>query len=366
MKRVILLLLGLLIIIQTVAAGNSGDVVSVPASGETEPVPESGDAADDIAIWLHPTDPALSTIIGTDKTNDGGLVVYNLDGRVYQRVEIGEVNNVDLRYNFPLDGKPTTLVAATNRDDNSLIVYRVNEETRELENVAARAIISDVEEVYGFCMYVSPNTGDYYAIINSADTGEVEQWRLFDAGNGQVDAERVREFTLGEQTEGCVADDELGFLYIGEEEAGIWKYGAEPDAGEDRVLVDGTDDGHLEEDVEGLTLYYAADGAGYLIASSQGSDDYAVYRREGDNAYLGRFEIDESEAVDGVSNTDGIDVTNAALGEAFPEGLFVAQDGRNTDPDDNQNFKLVSWSDIAQALDLVIDTEFDPRGIGAK
>ena len=42
----------------------------------------SADAADDAAIWIHPTDPSQSTIIGTDKSDDGhGLVVYDLSGR---------------------------------------------------------------------------------------------------------------------------------------------------------------------------------------------------------------------------------------------------------------------------------------------
>jgi 3-phytase len=34
---------------------------------ETEPVPSSGDAADDPAIWVHPGDPARSLVLGTDK-----------------------------------------------------------------------------------------------------------------------------------------------------------------------------------------------------------------------------------------------------------------------------------------------------------
>src|SRR5688572_19273536 len=56
---------------------------TVAAAVETEPVPHIGDAADDLAIWIHPTDPALSTIIATDKTPgkegvSGGLVVYDL------------------------------------------------------------------------------------------------------------------------------------------------------------------------------------------------------------------------------------------------------------------------------------------------
>ena len=59
--------------------------------------------------------------------------------------------------------------------------------------------------------------------------------------------------------------------------------------------------------------------------------------------------------VDGVSDTDGIDVTGAALGADWPDGLFVAQDGENEGG--NQNFKLVSWGEIAAAADppLLID-----------
>jgi 3-phytase len=342
------------------------DAVFVTAEVETEPMPVDGDAADDPAIWIHPTNTELSAIIGTNKTNDGGLVVYNLDGSIHQQVEIGQINNVDLRYNFPLNDEPTTIVAATNRSNNSLIIYRVNEATRELENIAAHDIISDVEEVYGFCMYASAINGAFYAFINSEDTGEVEQWALFDNGSGLVNAELVREFTVGSQTEGCVADDELGDIYIGEEDVAIWKYGAEPDAGDERVAVDTTDnEGHLDDDIEGLALYYASDGTGYLIASSQGSDDFAVYRREDDNEYLGRFAIEAAE-MDGVSGTDGIDVTNVPLGDTFPQGLFVAQDTRNTDPDANQNFKLVSWDDIAGGLNLLTDTQFNPRLIDAE
>lgn len=72
--------------------------------------------------------------------------------------------------------------------------------------------------------------------------------------------------------EGCVADDDLGHRYIGEEEAGIWKYGAEPDAPTDaRRSIDSTGrGGHLTPDVEGLAIRYGPGGSGLLIASSQG------------------------------------------------------------------------------------------------
>ena len=36
---------------------------TITATIETDPVPTGGDAADDPAIWVHPSDPAQSTII---------------------------------------------------------------------------------------------------------------------------------------------------------------------------------------------------------------------------------------------------------------------------------------------------------------
>lgn len=342
---------------------------SVQAIAETIPVESVADAADDPAVWIHPTDIALSTIIGTDKSEEGGLGVYNLDGSLHQFVQIGEVNNVDVRYNFPLDGEPTTIVAATNRTNNSLVLYSVNPETRELENISARDIISNLPEVYGLCLYHSPTSSSYYAFINSTDNGAVEQWELVDNGSGQVDATVVREFVVGTQTEGCVADDELAFVYIGEEGIGIWKYGAEPEDGEERVAVDFTDEedeaGNLTADVEGLSIYYGDDQTGYLIASSQGSSEFVVYEREGDNAYIGEFVVSETAAVDGVTGSDGLDVINFPLGDNFPAGVFVTQDDTNLNPDGNQNFKIVSWESVASVMGLTNSTTFDPRTIGS-
>ncbi len=336
----------------------------VSPSVETDPVPASGDSADDPAIWVHPTDPALSTIIGTQK--QGGFVVYDLHGKEIQYAADGSMNNVDLRYNFPLGGTQVALVAFSNRNDHSIALYKVNNETRQLENVAARKILpANLQgEIYGLCMYRSRVNSEYYVFINST-AGIAQQWRVFDNGSGLVDAEMLREFAVGSQTEGCVADDFAAQLYIGEENVGIWKYGAEPGDGDARVQVDNTVDagGHITADVEGLSIYYSGEQSGYLIASSQGNNTFNVYDRAGNNAYIGSFQVVAADAagIDGVSETDGLDVLNLPLGSRFPNGVFVAQDGRNIVPSENQNFKLVPWENIANGLNLDTATGFDPR-----
>ena len=336
-------------------------IVQVSASVETEPMPHPGDAADDPAIWIHPSRPSLSTIIGTDKL--GGLAVYALDGQQLHFVPDGDMDNVDLRYNFPLGGQSVALVTAGNRANNSMAIYRVNPVTRGLENVAARTIVPGLT-IYGWCMYHSPTTGKYYLLLNSK-SGAVEQWQLIANASNLVDATLVRTFDVGSVVEGCVADDELGFFYISEEAVGIWKYGAEPGAGSARTQVDTTGvGGHLTSNVEGLTIYYTSSGAGYLIASSQGSNDFAIYERGGSNTYIMTFAVVAGNGIDGVSMTDGIDVTNFGLGSAFPEGVFVAQDGNNDIG--NQNFKLIPWPLIASAAApaLTVDPVWDPRNIG--
>jgi 3-phytase len=309
-------------------------VVSVTASVETAPVPDGGDAADDPAIWINPANPAESTIIGTNKR--GGLAVYDLAGKQLQYLPDGKMNNVDLREGFPLGGKSVALVVAGNRTDNTLAVYRVDPSTRRLEPAGARAI--RVADVYGFGMYHSSKTGKFYALVTSKK-GLFEQWELFDNGAGKVDGKLARSLKFSSTIEGFVADDELGHLYIGEEATGIWKLGAEPDTGDARKLIDKTGGGRLVPDVEGLAIAYGASGTGYLMVSSQGNATFVVYERGGDNAYVKTFKVDDGDRVDGVAETDGIDVTTAPLGERFPRGVFVAQDGFNDSG--NQNFKLV-------------------------
>ena len=334
---------------------------TVTPTAETDPVPHSGDALDDAAVWVHPTDPAQSTIIGSDK--DGGLAVYDLSGDELQYVSIGEVNNVDLRHGFPLGGQSVDLVVANDRSTNVLVVYKVNPATRTLENVAARPLASNLGEVYGLAMYRSPASGRFYAFTSDRDDGRVEQWELFDDGSGRVDGRVVRTFDAGGTVEGMVADDETGALYAGEETGGLWKYGAEPDAGTARTMLDTTDSGgRLTADLEGLAIYYAAGGGGYLLASNQGANEFMIYdRRSG--AFLDRFTV-SSGTIDGVNDTDGIEVASFGLGPQFPSGLFVAQDYSNGSS--NQNFKVVDWADIAAGAtpDLLIDTTQDPRTRG--
>ncbi|HYM82221.1 MAG TPA: phytase [Candidatus Limnocylindria bacterium] len=299
---------------------------------------------DDMCIWIHPTDRSLSTVIASDK-GAKKLFVYDLQGVRLQTIPIvGQPGNIDVRYHFPIAGGFVDIVVVNNRDTRRIFVYQVDPGTRQLTRVDNGALIT--RDSYGSCLYKSPVSGSYY-VFTTAESGGVEQHVLQDQA-GQVTSTRVRSWQLGGRTEGCVCDDENGTVYFGEETVGIWKFLAEP-GDTTGTLVAAVGDSGLVADVEGLTIYYAAGGGGYLLASSQGSDDFKVYNRQAPHSYVGTFEVI------GVRNTDGIDVTNVSLGPEFPNGIFVAHNGRSS----LDMVEVCAYED----LQLQIDTSYwNPRG----
>jgi 3-phytase len=327
---------------------------------ETEAVPSKGDAADDPAIWVHPTRPEKSLVLGTDKK--GGLNVFNLDGRRTQIVSDGSrPNNVDVIYNFPLGGKTVDLAVAGTRSQKrpGIAFWRIDPENGRLTAlgpIPAFTVLGEGEP-YGSCVYKSPRDRAIYLFLTSKD-GDVEQYRLEAGGDAAVRGKKVRTLKVGSTTEGCVADFDLGSLYVGEEKVGIWKYGAEPDSGSSRTLVARVGDHGLTADVEGLTIYYGPGSKGYLIASSQGAGTFQVYEREAPHDFVQT--IDPAPGTIGdVGETDGIDVTSAAITPHFPHGLFVCQDGRGKNG--FQNFKFFAWDEIAGNR-LIVDTSRPVRG----
>jgi 3-phytase len=323
----------------------------VQATMETQPVDHGGDAADDPAIYVHPTDPAKSAIIATDKK--GGMLVYDLSGKLLQSLPDGKMNNVDLRYGFKLGGKSVTLVTASDRTRKAIAIYTIDPDTRRLASVADGVQPTGLSDPYGLCMYKN-RKGATFVFIGDPDGG-LRQWKLVATPAGKVRAEQVRDLKFDTQTEGCVADDETGALYVAEEDVALWKLDAEPSSKTaPKAVARVADNPALKDDLEGVGIYAQAGGKGYLVLSSQGNNSYALFRREGDNAYVGSFAViaDGATGIDGISETDGLEVTSASLGAGLEGGAFVAQDGRNVSPPENQNFKLVPWSAIAGTLGL--------------
>jgi 3-phytase len=338
--------------------GGSAEITpfkSLTAQAETKPVPgETGvDAADDPAIWVNYSNPDSSRIIGTDKK--GGLAVYDLSGHELYYYKTGLMNNADLRHDFPMPSGTIDILAVSNRTDQSVDLFKINQ-NGSLETIHKDKLKSMLkEEVYGLCMYKSRISEKFYVFVNGKD-GSIEQWELIQEDN-KINGKIVRTLKLDTQTEGMVADDENGVLYVGEEDMGIWKFNAEPASADIKELLTYSTEKEnpgIVYDIEGLALYKLQNGEGYLIASSQGNDSYAIFERQSPNKYLGSIKILDG-IVDGSQQTDGLDITGIPLGNNYPAGLLVVQDGENKDAGRAvaQNFKLIRWDSIV--------TKFNPR-----
>ena len=313
-----------------------GPAVQVTAVAETEPVGTSNaDAADDPAIWRNAANPEQSLIVATDKK--AGLYVYGLDGKPRHFAGGGLLNNVDL-----VDmGDAGAIVVASDRNDLAramLQVYRLDPATAQL------TLLGKVEggagEGYGLCLWRAPDGLRAYSVLKQ---GLIEEY-LIGFGPG-IEAVPLASRRVPSQPEGCVADPRDVTLYIGEETGGIWRFAPGSSQGE---LVYAIDNNALVADLEGLAIITEGVDGGYLVASSQGDNAYALFALP-DMRFAGRFRIAAGK-FGAAEETDGIELDTRSFGTDYPEGLFVAQDGKNEPA--AQNFKLVSWKDVKAVLGI--------------
>lgn len=342
--------------------------------------------ADDVAFWTNPDDVSKSFVIGTQK--NAGYSIYDVDGEtlIDALPEENRYNNVDVMYDFELNGETIDIAIFTDRNNNKFGIYKIQETEPYIVDITdySSEELFEAEEpgedtAYGEGVYKSPVTGKFYAFATQNGTWNVAQFE-FVANGDTIGWTKVRTITLeadddDEHAEGIVVDQEYGKAYIAQEGVGIYTIDAEPGVlpedialGEDDMIAEEGDD-NLVPDLEGMTLYYKDDGTGYVFISSQGNTVYGVYDRTENgvkNNFLTSFIIvDDMEGIDGTQHTDSIDVTNIAISDLFPYGAFIAQDGTDTatSPDDvGTNFKWVRWDDIADGLgDIDFTSSYNPR-----
>ncbi|KAG7111671.1 3-phytase like protein [Verticillium longisporum] len=337
----------------------------------------NGNDGDDPAIWISPDSPEKSRIITTTKSEAGaGLGVFDLEGKLLQIFPAGQPNNVDVIYNFNLGNRTVDLAYAACRADDTLCLFEITADG-VLKDIAGSSQPAKVEDgLYGSCVYRSRKTGKQYLFVNEK-TARYMQYELTASANGTLETTLVREFQGGSggQVEGCVSDEENGWVWIGEEPSALWRYDAEPDSEPTGVRVAYVGDGLLWGDVEGVTLVFGkTPEEGYLFVSAQGVSAYNVYRRASPHEYVMTFTLIDSAdgQIDHVSNTDSLAAVGANLGPGFPHGLLVVHDDTNEMPgggaDVQASYKVVGLDKILGAepfkgLNLLdgIDPNWDPR-----
>ena len=321
----------------------------------TDPVP---DDPDDPAIWVHPSDPARSLIIGTNKVKApaGALVVFGLDGKARQTVAgLDRPNNVDVEYGLALGTGRADIAVAAERLQGRLRVYRVTE--GGIEDIASagntRVFAGRADEAaapMGIALYRRPADGAVFAVVApkaGPRSGYLGQYRLEDDGSGRVKTTFVRyfgSFSGAGEIEAVAVDDETGYIYYADEGDGIHKYHADPahpDAA--RELAHFGRDG-FRADREGIAIYTQPGGKGFIVCTDQlpGSSEYRFYAREGEPGRPHDHNRVLKVVRGGADATDGLEIVARPLGPNFPAGLMVAMNSGG------RNFLLYRWEDVAR------------------
>ena len=303
----------------------------------TQPV---GTDADDPAIWVHPKNPGQSLILGTDKTEapNGGLVVFDLQGKIVQRIGgLDRPNNVDVEGD---------LAVVTERKTERLRIFRIDAKSRRLTDVSGstRVFADDKGEdaaPMGIGLYRRPKDGSLFAIV-TPKAGPVENHLaqygiVFNPATKRYDLKLVRRFghySGVKETESVFVDDALGFVYYSDETVGTRKYLADPDAPGAEKQVHFFNREGVQGDHEGIAAW-----GDYLICTDQREKNsvYRVFERRGDNAFVGEFS-------GGADETDGIEATSVNLGPKFPKGIFIAMNSGS------KNFLVFDGREIAKAI----------------
>ncbi len=310
--------------------------------------------SDDPAIWLNPADLSQSLILGTDKNSDGALYVFGLDGKINPEKTVHNLrrpNNVDVEYGLVLRGKTIDIAVVTEREANKLRVFRLPD-MAAVDNGGIDVFTGDsLRAPMGIACFKRSTDGAVFAVVSrkSGPSGKyLWQYRLEDDGKGNVKGTKVREFGLfsgKKEIEAVAVDDPLGYVYYADEQVGVHKYAADPDAPNANTELALFATEGFTADQEGISVYAVNDGTGYIIVSDQDANTYHIFKREGepDNPHKHqRVKIVKLST----NNSDGSDVTNAALNSTFPAGLFVSMS-------DDKTFQFYSWADIVGS-DLVV------------
>lgn len=298
---------------------------------------------DDPAIWINYDNPMQSLILGTDKGDEnGGIYVFDLQGKMIKEkcvLNLPRPNNIDVAYNFVLNGDTIDIAVFTQRNGDNIRVLRLPDMTF-IDGGGIPVFVGDtVQSPMGIAMYQKPNTNTIYAIVSrkdGADGSYLWQYLLKDS-LGVVTGKPVRKFGAfkgGKEIESIAVDNELGHIYYSDEGAGVRKYYAHPDSSNVELASFANQD--FKDDHEGISIYKTGATTGYILVSDQQANRFHVFTRQAPHQRVAILPVSTNQS-------DGSEVTNVAFKGLFPKGFFIAMS-------DNRTFQIYNWEKIENAI----------------
>ncbi|MEO0896498.1 MAG: phytase [Bacteroidota bacterium] len=308
----------------------------------TEPTPHD---TDDPAIWIHPSDPSKSLIVGTDKDKDGGLYVFDLKGKIQKdKLALGlkRPNNVDIEYGLQLGDTAIDIAVTTERLTHKLRVFQLPN-MNEIDGGGFPVFEGEEANApMGVAIYKEPISKRIFAFVGrktGPKEGYLWQYELKDNGQAELEMVLVRKlgaFSGTKEIEAIAVDDQLGYVYYADEGAGLRQYYAHPDSSTMELALFGQDG--FAEDREGISILPINEHDGYILVSDQQANAFRVFSREGmEHAFVTSLPFSTNES-------DGSDLTVLSLNETFSEGLFVAMS-------DDRTFQYYRLKDILSRIE---------------
>jgi 3-phytase len=299
------------------------------------------DKSDDCAIWVHPSTPELSIIIGSNSKKQGALYAWDLQGKkLFSTPVQNHPTHLDIRYQFILKGKKIDIVACSLRDTNNIKIFSINSNTQQLQDITTKDGIATGfnHDTHGFALYQRPKDGALFAFVSSSSSAQIHQIQLLDDGNGKIKGNLVRSFgkgtIQGHANDLCV-DDNLGYIYCVDKRNRVIKFSSDPlEEQEARVLCPPNPSNNNLS----ICLYKESTSTGFLIISHENNNKLDFYSNASDNPFL------ISICTQGIQQIKSIEVTSRDLGPHFPQGGLVCQNSSKS------NFVLYDWRSIDRIL----------------
>lgn len=320
------------------------ELPEIKASLVTQETPHD---TDDPAIWINKNNPAESIVFGTDKDEvNGGVYAFGLDGKIIKEKSITGLsypNNVDVAYDFKVnDSTFIDLLVFSEREKNQFRIFSIPD-MKMLDNEGFPAFEDetdkDLRRPMGIASYSDMEKKETYVILSrkvGPEENYLYQYRIKSDSLENVSIELARKFgsfSGKKEIEAIAVDQELGFVYLSDEDYCIRKYHANPHDGNEEIACFGKE--YFDRDIEGIAIAKNDDGSGYLIISNQQDHSFVVFDRQ-TNAYIKTLNL-------GTLETDGCEVTTRGLGAKFPNGLFVSMN-------DDKTFHYHDYADILKAI----------------
>ncbi|WP_192346788.1 phytase [Algoriphagus sp. Y33] len=307
---------------------------------------------DDPAIWVNPTDPSKSLIIGTDKDAEGALYVFDLKGKAIDSLIVRDIqrpNNVDVGYGLNLGDRMVDFAVTGERMTSKLRFFSLPD-MKEINTGGIEVYHDekgpDYRDLMGVALFQDKTTGKTFVIAGrkNGPTDGTYLWQYEVLGqDGELKLNLVRKFGAysgKKEIEAIAVDNELGYIYYSDEGAGVRKYYADPEKGNEELAFFAQEG--FSDDHEGISIYKLDDSTGYILVSDQGANLFHVFPREGSASNPHEHAL-ITKISTSTNSSDGSESISVPLGTDFPHGLFVAMS-------DDRTFQIYRWEDIAGSI----------------